>query len=76
MCWRDSYPDPDYIAQGDTVVGVEEEDVTIKIVEVSQYLLHEYPDVWCTHCNSGDGRTSDVGQVLEHQTFLLTSNRL
>ena len=41
----DSYPDPDYIVQGDTVVCVEEEDVTIKIVEVSQYLLHEYHDV-------------------------------
>ena len=39
----DSYPD--YILLGDTVVGVEEEDVTTKIVEVSQYLFHEDPDV-------------------------------
>ena len=39
----DSYPD--YILLGDTAVGVEEEDVTIKIVEVSQYLFHEDPDV-------------------------------
>ena len=36
---------PDYILLGDTAVGVDEEDVTIKIVEVSQYHLHEHPDV-------------------------------